>query len=151
MDVKVIARQSLMHGRLNLRKGEEATIPEAVAAELERVSLVKRVEVEAVAPAAPAKGGATTARASRSKKESPSANGAQMPAPAGETKPNAPPPGASSGNLADDGQGGQGGKQGDVVQTSAQGPDAPTGAQVPPAGEKGGTEQDGGAGGGEED
>lgn len=151
MDVKVIARQSLMHGRLNLRKGEEVTIPEAVAAELERVSLVKRVEVEAVAPTTPAKGGAATARASRSKKESPSANGAQMPAPAGETKPNAPPADASAGNLADGGQGGQGRKQGDVVQTSAQGPDAPTANQAPPAGEQGGTEQDAGAGGDKED
>lgn len=151
MDVKVIARQSLMHGRLNLRKGEVVTVPEAVAAELERVSLVKRIESEPVAPAAPAKGGATTARASRPKKESPVTSGAQMPAPAGEPKPNAPPADASAGNLTDGGQGGQGGKQGDVVQTSAQGPDAPTGDQVPPAGEKGGTEQDAGAGGGEED
>lgn len=151
MDVKVIARQSLMHGRLNLRKGEEATIPEAVAAELERVSLVKRVKAETAGSAAPAKGGSTTARASRPKKESPVASGAQMPAPAGEPKPNAPPADASAGNLTDGGQAGQDGKQGDVVQTSAQGPDAPTGDQVPPAGEKGGTEQDGGAGGGEED
>ena len=108
MDVKVIASQSLMHGRLNLRKGEVVEIPEAVAAELERVSLVKRVETEPVAPAAPAKASTGNTRASRSKKDQALAAGAQTAAPAGDTKSNAPAEGADAGNLAD------------VVQTSAQ-------------------------------
>jgi len=121
MDVKVIARQSLMHGRLDLRKGEEATIPEAVAVELERASLVKRVASEPVAPAAPAKGGPAPARTGRAKKETPPPAGAQPPAPVGETKPNASPAGASAGNLADGAQVGEVGQQGEVVHTSAQG------------------------------
>ncbi|MBP1314443.1 hypothetical protein [Herbaspirillum sp. 1130] len=147
MDVKVIALQSLMHGRLDLRKGQEATIPEAVAAELERASLVKRVASEPVVPAAPAKGGTAPARTGRAKKETPSAAGSQPPAPVGETKLNAPPAGASAGNLADGAQVGEGGQQGEVVQTSAQGADGTKGDQVPSAG----AESDAGNGGGAED
>lgn len=151
MDVKVIARQSLMHGRLDLRKGQEATIPEAVAAELERASLVKRVASEPVAVAAPAKGSTATARAGRVKKESPSAAGSQPPAPVGDAKPVALQAGASAGKLADGVQGGEGGQQGEIVQASAQGADGPTDDQTPPAGAKDGAEADAGTGGSEED
>lgn len=151
MDVKVIARQSLMHGRLDLRKGQEATIPEAVAAELERASLVKRVASEPVAAAAPAKGGTATARAGRAKKESPSVAGSQPPAPVGDAKPIALQAGASAGNLTDGAQGGEGGQQGDIVQTSAQDADGPMVDQTPPAGAKDGAEPDAGTGGSEED
>lgn len=150
MDVKVIARQSLMHGRLDLRKGQEATIPEAVAAELERASLVKRVASEPVVPAVPAKGGTAPARTGRVKKESPPAAGSK-PAGPEETKPNAPSPGASAGNLVDGMQGGDGGQQGEVVQTSAQSADGQKGDQAPPAGTKDGAEPDGSTGGSEED
>ncbi len=151
MDVKVIARQSLMHGRLELRKGEAATIPEAVAVELERVSLVKRVASEPVASAAPAKGGAATARTGRAKKESPSAAGSQPPAPVGHAKPIPLQAGEGAGNLTDGVQGGEGGQQGEIVQTSAQGADGPTGDQAPAAGAKDGGEPDSGNGGSEED
>lgn len=151
MDVKVIARQSVVHGRLDLRKGEEATISEAVAVELERVSLVKRVASEPVAAAVPAKGGTATARTGRAKKETPSAAGSQPPAPVGEMKLNAPPAGANAGNLAGGAQVGEGGQQGEVVQTSAPGADGPTGDQAPPAGAKDGGEPDSGNGGSEED
>jgi len=151
MDVKVIARQSLMHGRLDLRKGEEATIPEAVAAELERVSLVKRVTSEPVAPAAPAKGGTAPPRTGRAKKESTPAAGAQPASPGGQMKSNVPPVVASAGNLADGAQGGEGGQQGEIVQTSALGADGSAGDQAPPAGAKDGAEPDAGTGGSEED
>ena len=46
MDVDVIPLQSITHGRLNLKKGEKVGIAEAIAKELERVSLVEIVVIE---------------------------------------------------------------------------------------------------------
>ncbi|WP_044528708.1 hypothetical protein [Herbaspirillum sp. B65] len=140
MDVKVIARQSLMHGRLNLRKGEVVEIPEAIAAELERVSLVKRVETEPVAPVAPTKGSTANTRTSRSKKE-------PAPAPAGDANPNVPQGGTNANSLIDGAQGGQEGILANVVQTSAQAPVAAGDQEPPPDGMDGAVKEPGADGG----
>jgi len=72
MNVKIVARQSLIHGRLNLRKGEVAEVYDAVAQDLIRASLAEAVKVEQ--PVAPAsKASASAPKATRTKKEAPPA------------------------------------------------------------------------------